>query len=57
MYIVMEADRRAVLLKTVKLKIDERVPNNTGLNFGGFGIDKAIVIFALTSAPPKKLKK
>jgi len=32
MYIVMEADRRAVLLKTVKLKIDERVPNNTGLN-------------------------
>jgi hypothetical protein len=53
---VIEADRRAVLLKTVKLKIGERVPNNIGLNFGGVGIDKAIVIFALTSAPPKKLK-
>ena len=56
MKIVMEADRRAVLLKTVKLKIGESVPNSTGLNFGGVGIDNAIVTFAFTSAPPKKLK-
>lgn len=53
---VIEADRRAVLLNTVKLKNGEIVPNNTGLNLGGVGMDKAIVIFALTSAPPKKLK-